>query len=346
MSYGTAVDQVIGGLSRLLHVRGAGTNTLADLDPYLGLTPAEAFPAPTPIEAPKMRRTLLDRALHSSTLTWRSGHEVICPRYRLRHEGPYRVNQTATMRWLRPDGERRPQCLVYIHGWLEPCSWAEEATLFRKWSRELPLCDLAHVSLPFHGVRKPRGALFSGEFFWSADLVRTIEGVRQAVYDVRAAVEWLRGQGYERVGVTGLSLGGAIAMLLACLEPTPDYSIPIIAHLQLAEAVENAPILWRMKRDLSSWGIDREERTRIFERLGWAHMSPTLPASRQLWIEARDDVYIDAALAARQHRAWGEPPILWIDGGHMTFPLHIDAITDRVARFTEEMGRAGPRADA
>ena len=158
------------------------------------------------------------------------------------------------------------------------------------------------------------------------------------MFDARSAIGWLRTQGYERVGVTGLSLGGAIAMILACLEPTPDYSIPILAHLHLADAVENAPILWRMKRDLERWGADAAERTRIFHRLGWGSYPPLLPPQRQLWIQAREDVYIDAALAARQHREWGEPPILWIDGGHMTFPLHIDAITDRVARFVEEMG--------
>lgn len=337
MGYGTTVDRVIGGLSRLLHVRAAKTNTLGDLEPYLGLAANTAFPAPDPIFGVTVRRTLLDRALHSSTVTWRSTHEVLCPRYRVRHQGEYRVNEQATMRWIRPDGRQRRQCLVYVHGWLEPGSWAEEATLFRKWGRELPSCDLAHVSLPFHGVRKPRWSLFSGEYFWTADLVRSVEAIRQAVHDVRCAIGWLREQGYERVGVTGISLGGSIAMLLACVEPTPDYSIPIVAHLQLFDAVENAAILSHMKRDLERFGADHAERKRIFERLGWASYAPVLPRERQLWIQAREDAYIDAELTTRQHRDWGEPPILWIEGGHMTFPLHIDEITERMRSFTDAM---------
>lgn len=336
MGYGRTVDRVVGSLSRLLHVRSAKTNTLGDLDPYLELSPDEAFPPPGPLVGERVERTLIDRAIRSSTVSWTSPHEVLCPRYQMRHEGAYRVNKNAAMRWVRPDGEMRDTCLVYVHGWLEPGSWAEETTLFRKWSRELP-CDLAHVALPFHGVRKPRSALFSGEFFWTADLVRSIEGVRQAVHDVRQAVAWLRAQGYSKVGVTGISLGGSITMLLACLDPAPDYIIPIIAHLQLAEAVEDAPILWRMKSDLERWGADREARRRIFEGIGWAKYPPVIPRERQLWIQAKEDGYLDASLAERQHGEWGEPPILWIDGGHMTFPLHIDEITDRIVDFLAEV---------
>jgi pimeloyl-ACP methyl ester carboxylesterase len=219
-----------------------------------------------------------------------------------------------------------------VHGWLEPGSWAEETTLFRKWSKELEV-DIVHVALPFHGSRKPKEALFSGEFFWTADLVRSMEGVRQAVCDARNIVGWLREQGYERVGVTGISLGGAITMVLACLSPLPDFIVPIIAHLELESVVEEAPILWRMKRDLENWGVDAQQRRDLFRRLGLSSYRPALGPERQLWIQAREDVYIDAGLAETQWREWGQPNILWIEGGHMTFPLHVDSITRRIEAF-------------
>lgn len=333
MGYGRTIDRVVGSFSRFLHIRPARQNTLADLEKhYLDLPIERMFPAPDrPIDV-QVTRTLLDRAIRSSTVTWRSTHEVLCPLYRRRHETDYASNLSAQLRWVRPDRARRRTCLVYVHGWLEPGSWAEETTLFRTWARALDV-DLAHVSLPFHGVRKPPSSLFSGEHFWTADLVRSVEGVRQAVHDARSAIAYLRGQGYERIGVSGLSLGGAVTMLLACVEPTPDFIIPIISHLQLAEAVEEAPILWRVKHDLTRWGIDRDARARLFERLGWARFSPILPRERQLWIQASEDAYIDARQAARQWRQWGEPPILWIEGGHMTFPLALPAITDRMRTF-------------
>lgn len=331
------MDTVIGTMSRLLHLRGAHENTIADLQPYLDMDPVELFnEAPVVPDRVDVKRTFLDNMLGTSTVRWKSTHTCISPTYQKRHENEYAKNLMAQARWWRPDGRKRKGILVYVHGWLEPGSWAEESTLFRKWAKELDV-DLAHVSLPFHGVRKPKSALFSGEFFWTADLVRTVEGVRQAVYDTRTFIAWLRTQGYNEIGVTGISLGGAITMMTACFEPGPDYIVPIIAHLQLQDAVENAPILWRMKKDLENWGIDRQQRHELFEQLGLNHLSPYIPPERQLWVQAREDVYIDAGLAERQWRDWGEPNILWIDGGHMTFPLHIEDITRRIEGFLADL---------
>ena len=221
---------------------------------------------------------------------------------------------------------------MYVHGWLEPGPWIEEAVLLPKLDHALDV-DVLHVQLPFHGVRNPISARFHGEFFWSGDLVRTIEALRQSCIDARTLVAWLRSLGYAEVGVTGISLGGSIAMLLACVAPLPDYIVPIVSHLQLAEAVEEAPILWRMKADLEGFGVGRAQREDIFRRLGIATMRPLLAPERQLWIMARNDVYIAAPLVERQWHAWGEPPIEWIAGGHMTFPLSLGRIVERTRSF-------------
>jgi hypothetical protein len=71
----------------------------------------------------------------------------------------------------------------------------------------------------------------------------------------------------------------------------------------------------------------------LFKRMGLSSYRPLLAPERQLWIQAREDVYIDARLAEAQWQAWGEPHVLWIEGGHMTFPLHVDAITKRMDAF-------------
>src|ERR1019366_731665 len=98
--------------------------------------------------------------------------------------------------------------------------------------------------------------------------------------------------------------------------PTPDYIVPIIGHLKLGEAVEEASILWRMKSDLERFGIDRDRRRELFRRLGLGALRPQLPPARQLWIAASDDQYITAALVRQQWEEWGRPAIEWIPGGH------------------------------
>jgi dienelactone hydrolase len=341
-----SVDRIVGGLSRLLHVRAAEHNTAHELDLYVGMPPSVLLPTP-PVPIDVRRKPLLqplrmrrDRVLE--VLRWRSPHVPLSVPYRVRHAREYRRNQTAIARWMHPRSEPRRKALVYVHGWLEPGPYIEEIIFLPRLYDALGV-DVVHLQLPFHGSRKPRGSLFHGEFFLTADLVRSFEALRQSCIDARSLMAWLRGQGYTEVGMTGLSLGASITMLAACVEQPPDYVIPVVGHLRLAEAVENAPIFWRMKHDLEGFGIHREERRAIFEGLGLHTLRPLVPPDRQMWIMARDDEYVLASLVEKQWREWGEPQIDWLPSGHMTFPLLIGRIVEDMRSFYA--GLCAPNAE-
>ena len=87
------------------------------------------------------------------------------------------------------------------------------------------------------------------------------------------------------------------------------------------------------------FGVGREKRAEIFAGLGLGSLKPKLPPDRQLWIMAEDDAYIAAHLVKRQWAEWGKPPITWLPGGHMTFPLHISKIVESTRDFHEELVR-------
>jgi hypothetical protein len=327
------IDAAAGKASRLLYaLRGAEHDTAGDLGPYLDRPHEILFPSPRRVPNARRKRSFSLGLRAVEEVSFASEHENLSEAYAERHAREYAANHTVYLRWIHPARRTRKSILIYVHGWLEPGPWIEETTLFPRLDKEIGV-DLAHVQLPFHGKRKPRGSLFHGEFFWSADLVRTMESVRQSVMDVRSAILFFREQGYEQIGVSGISLGGSITMITACGAPLPDYVVPIVAHLDLADAVENAPILWRMKSDLEKFGIEEKERRALFERTGIPKMKPTLPADKQLWIAARDDMYIAAASVERQWEAWGKPRIVWIGGGHMTFPVALDTIVSSMADF-------------
>lgn len=334
MKLGKPLDMVAGAFSRVLHgFRGAHENTVGDLGPYLGAPVDTLLPEPViPRDLKREKAALQLGPRVTETLRWHSQHVPLCPHYRSRHAGEYERNTRVVARFIHSRRGERKRALVYVHGWLEPGPWVEEASFLPRLHDELDV-DVLHIQLPFHGSRNPRSALFHGEFFWSADLVRSLEAVRQSALDVRTLIAWLRARGYNEVGVTGLSLGGAITMLLACVSNPPEYIVPVIAHLQLAEAVEDAAILWRMKEDLERFGIGKEKRKEVFDKLGLGGFVPELPPGRQLWICARDDQYIRADLVEAQWKAWGRPPIEWIPGGHMTFPLHVGKMLARMKTF-------------
>jgi dienelactone hydrolase len=336
---GSNIDGLVGHLSRIVQIRRTKVNTVNDLEGYLAADPLALFPAPVaPAEVrTKHKCVLLSRSRVLEVVRWRSQHVPLTARYLARHAGEYANNQTASARWMHPRSGPRRRALIYVHGWMEPSPWPEEVLFLPRVYDALGV-DVLHVELPFHGSRNSRSAVFHGEYFWSADLVRSVEAVRQSVLDTRTLVAWLRRQGYEEVGVMGFSMGASIAMVLACFDPTPDYIVPIVGHLYLANAIENAPIFWRMKRDLERFGIDRLHRQEIFGRLGFEQLRPRLATERQLWVAARDDGFVTAPCVEEQWRAWGRPPIEWIPGGHTTFMFFLPHVVRKMKAFHAGLG--------
>ena len=74
------------------------------------------------------------------------------------------------------------------------------------------------LSLPYHDVRRPP-ELQRADYIVSANIGRTLLANRQAVLDVKRAVDWLVQQGYERIGIIGTSLGSCLAMLAMAHDP-------------------------------------------------------------------------------------------------------------------------------
>lgn len=340
MGFGSTVDAVLGTASRALHLRKTRIDTTRELETFYLDQPLETlFPAPRGVPVVRRERSLKPFGDVTDTLSWTSAHEPLSPSYRARHETDYAINLTAWSRWVHRHGSRRRSLLLYVHGWLEPGSWVEESTLLPLWRRTMQV-DTAHVQLPFHGRRSPAGQWIHGEWFWTADLVRSMEAVRQAVIDVRSAIAWYRSIGYEEIGVVGLSLGGCVVMLLGCLPDPPDYIVPMIAHLQLGEAIEEAPILWRMRTDLEAFGLGEAKRRDIFSRVQMSTAMPILPRDRQLWVAAKEDGYLKAELVERQWERWHRPPIVWIPGGHMTFPIGMPRVLRAMAEMPKRAGDA------
>lgn len=68
------------------------------------------------------------------------------------------------------------------------------------------------LSLPYHDRRTPAG-LVRADYMVSANVGRTLQACRQAVLDLRGAIDWLVARGYDRIGITGTSIGSCIAFL-------------------------------------------------------------------------------------------------------------------------------------
>jgi dienelactone hydrolase len=81
------------------------------------------------------------------------------------------------------------------------------------------------LTLPYHDARRPQ-ELERADYLVSPNVGRTLQSVRQAVLDARAAVNWLvKHEGYGPVGIMGTSIGSCTAFLAFAHDPSIDVGV-------------------------------------------------------------------------------------------------------------------------
>ena len=144
------------------------------------------------------------------------------------------------------------------------------------------------LSLPYHDARMPP-ELTRADYIVSANIARTVQVCRQAVLDARRAIAWLAGQGYERIGILGTSLGSCLSLLTAAHEP-----------LIRAQALNHvspffADVVWRglstrHVREGLDGHVDLEQLRRLWRPIApWSYLD-RLGAKRTLLVYARYDL--------------------------------------------------------
>jgi hypothetical protein len=74
------------------------------------------------------------------------------------------------------------------------------------------------MTMAYHAERRPPETA-RADYAVSSNVGRTIHASRQSVIDARCCIDWLVGQGYERIGILGTSLGSCIAFMAAAHDP-------------------------------------------------------------------------------------------------------------------------------
>ena len=155
---------------------------------------------------------ICDYRLSGHRLTWTSAVETPAPE-----------NNAASARLFSPRRERKGKpraAVVVLPQWnAQPDSHVEACRIFNG----LGMTAL-RLTLPYHEERKPR-ELERAEHLVSSNVGRTIQSIRQAVLDTRAAAHWLRQQGFDRIGILGTSIGSCTAFLAFAHDQTIDVGV-------------------------------------------------------------------------------------------------------------------------
>ena len=180
--------------------------------------------------------------------------------------------------------------------------------------------NAAFVHLPFHYERRPPGT-FNGELAVSPDFVRSGQGLRQAVVELRQVTAALRRAGCPGFGVWGTSYGAWVGGLLALLEPDLRFLVLMTPIADVAHAVWESPALRSVRWGLRRAGIEPElvERHSHLSALG-RRVPPTAP-DRILLLAGAHDRITPAAGVRRLAAEWGGVPVETLPQGHFGYRL-------------------------
>lgn len=328
-------DEVIGALARAASwVRPRVQNTLDRATAYEGVGIHRLFPAPERVPVVRCRTRWRAGGLVSEDLRFASLHDPLEPVFQRYYHARRRRIHTVYARRIRSDAHAARPKLLYIHGYMQPESVIEELALLATMSEALGM-DVVQIQPPYHGRRTPRASRFGGDLYWTADVVRSVESLRQTLLDARTLLGWMQSESPGPVGIAGLSLGGALTAMLTCVEPGFAFSAPFIAHMDLAALVADAPVLGAMRDDLARFGWSLHDFARFTDRLGWNALEPVIPSERIHLFAARDDRFFDPRIVRQMWRRWGRPKIRWYPGSHMGFFTHLPDAIRRLRAFVD-----------
>lgn len=120
--------------------------------------------------------------------------------------------------------------------------------------------DVYLTTLPFHYDRCPNESSFSGEYFWSADIIRTTHAFKQAVYELYQISHYIREKSAAPIYLAGFSMGASVALTTIALwedEMPPLFAINPAAGL--SDIVWDSPLCRTIKRDFLTGGYSMEE---------------------------------------------------------------------------------------
>ena len=252
----------------------------------------------------------------------------------------YEPNRRATAAIVRHAGEERPW-IVCVHGFSMGFPFMDFVGLkTAKLHRQLGL-NVALPVLPLHGPRKV--TLVSGEPFLSFDMMNTLHGLTQAVWDIRRLVSWIRDQGATSIGLFGVSLGAYVVSLLAGIEDGFDAvvaGIPVVDFPTLFH--DHSPIHIRARSiEHRILGGAAEDVFRVVSPLCFeAKVAP----DRRFVFAGHGDRLAFPKQARNLWEHWDKPPISWYSGSHVGY-LWSRQVETFLGQSLEAAGLSGKGTD-
>ena len=278
--------------------------------------PASYHAAPPPVSEPVVTRGwALGQGYER--LWWPSGYEPpegVPGRERWM---AFESNRTASAWLLRhPDRDRPRPWVVCIHGFGTGSAFMDLVSFRAAHLHKALGVNVAAIVLPAHGARKP--SRISGEEFLSFDLMNSVHGFAQGVWDIRRLLGWIRAQDPTAVGVFGVSLGGLMTALTAALEPDLDLALAGIPMADFPDLIRHHAPLHLHMRAIEHRILDGTAQD-VHKVVSPLAMAPAAPRAARAIFAGMGDRLATADQARRLWAHWEEPEMCWFPGSHVGY---------------------------
>ena len=167
---------------------------------------------------------------------------------------------------------------------------------------------------PYYGSRRPSDQqgtyLHAVSDLWAMGLA--------VVSEARALVRWLRRQGFQHLGVVGVSMGGAMVSQAAALTREPLAVCACIAP-HCATPVFTEAVLSRYV-DWSALGGEKSGKERLAQQLNGSDIRlfplPKRPDCA-IWLPAKHDAYVHPESSLLAAESWPGSCVRWLNNGHV-----------------------------
>jgi hypothetical protein len=210
-----------------------------------------------------------DYELNGDRLTWTSGIETFSP------------ENNAVRAKFFPHAENKKSAVLVLPHWN-----AREGSYFDlcKMFNRVGLSAL-RLTLPYHEERMPP-ELERADYMVAPNVGQTLQSLRQAVVDTRAAVGWLKQKGFEKIGIVGTSIGSCVGFFAFAHDSLIDAAVFNHVSGYVADVVWQGLSTYHVKEGLKN-NVSLDEL-----REYWLPISPLAYMKKLSSMPARPQRYI------------------------------------------------------
>lgn len=299
-------------------------------DPEVLRAPDRLLAPPAVLPEPIVRARRATRGGRELHLEFASPYRPIHPLYAVEYRRYDRLDRVHLFCWqhTRP----APASLVVTHGWGLGAKRVHELEFGIPWFfRELGL-DVYYYVAPYHWLRKPTRARFSGELHPSPNLMRTNEAFVQTAIELRTVLGLVKAHNPAAIGMMGSSLGGYTTALLASLDDRLDFAVPVLPMASLADLFWEHGEADPMRALAESMGMTRQRFREAWALHSPITHSPKVPWEGRLIVSATGDRLVGEPHTEQLWEHWDRPRRVRFAGGHI-LQVYRAAYRDEVARM-------------